>query len=586
MTAAPETPRSGPDDVVLEVRDLTVEFPLRTGIVTAVDQVGFNVRRGETVCIVGESGSGKSVTARAILQIVDQPGRLVTGEILYHRHRAGRYAGNAPVDDAPIDLAKLPPKGSAIRDIRGNDIAMIFQEPMSSLSPVHTIGDQIAESLVLHRNQTRKAARAETIDLLRQVEIPKPEIAVDRYPFEFSGGMRQRAMIAMALACQPGILIADEPTTALDVTTQAEILRLIRGLQERQGMAVIFITHDMGVVAEIAHRVVVMCRGRLEEAGATEDIFYRPQADYTRMLLGSVTKLEQPAAAKAPPPPESDGAGPLLTIDNLSVHFDIRKGMLNRVVDTVKAVDGVSLDLKDGESLGIVGESGSGKTTLGRMIMNVYRPAGGQIRYRRADGEQIDLLGLDKAALKPIRREIRMVFQDPYASLNPRMTVAQIVGEPLVIHDVARGSEVTDRVAHLLREVGLSPDMMERYPHAFSGGQRQRIGIARALALDPRIIVADEATSALDVSIRVQVLDLLLRLQADHGLSFVFISHDISVIRYFCDRVAVMHRGRVVELDDAQTVCNDPSHPYTQSLIAAVPRPDPKRAGAPRVPGG
>ena len=569
------------DDVVLDVRDLTVEFPLRTGVVTAVDQVGFTVRRGETVCIVGESGSGKSVTARSILQIVDKPGRIVSGRILYHRHRSGRHAGAAPADAAPIDLARLAPKGPAIRAIRGDDIAMIFQEPMSSLSPVHTIGDQIAESLILHRGLRKKQARAETVELLRQVEIPKPELAVDRYPFEYSGGMRQRAMIAMALACRPGILIADEPTTALDVTTQAEILRLIRSLQDRHGMAVIFITHDMGVVAQIAHRVVVMRQGRVEETGATADIFHRPQADYTRMLLGSVIKLERPAEAKVSVPPAATaGGGPLLQVDDLSLHFPVRKGLLNRVVDVVKAVDGVSLDLKDGETLGIVGESGSGKTSLGRMIMSVYRANGGQIRYRRTDGDRVDLLSLDKAALKPIRREIRMIFQDPYASLNPRMTVAQIVGEPLVIHQVAKGSEVTDRVAHLLREVGLSPEMMERYPHAFSGGQRQRIGIARALALNPRIIVADEATSALDVSIRVQVLDLLLRLQAEHGLSFVFISHDISVIRYFCDRVAVMHRGRVVELDDASRVCNAPTHPYTQSLIAAVPRPDPGRRGA------
>ncbi|QEL22953.1 ABC transporter ATP-binding protein [Bosea sp. F3-2] len=543
---------------ILDVKNLVTHFPVRSGVVRAVDGVSFTLQRGKTLCIVGESGSGKSVTARSILQIVDAPGRIVSGSMVLHRP-----------DGTSVDLAKLNPRGREIRAVRGREIAMIFQEPMSSLSPVHTVGDQIMEVLRLHLGMGKKEARARCVELLKQVEIPNAETAVDRYTFEFSGGMRQRVMIAMALACNPSLLIADEPTTALDVTTQAEILDLIRRLQKQHGMAVMFITHDMGVVAEIADDVLVMHHGKVMESGPVDAIFHTPQDDYTRMLIGSVLKLEQKAEIRLKRPPIAEEAAPVLQVKNLAMYFGSLKAPL-------RAVDDVSLEVRPGETLGIVGESGSGKTTMGRCLLRVYEPQAGTIDYRRADGEVVDLLKADKATLKACRREIRMIFQDPVGSLNPRMTVAQIVGEPLLVNKIAQGKELDDRVAELLRQVGLEPSWRERYPHAFSGGQRQRIGIARAIALNPRIIVADEATSALDVSLRSQMLDLMMNLQDKLGLSYVFISHDIGVIRYMCDRVAVMYRGKVVETGAAEQVCNAPTHPYTQALLSAIPRPDPR----------
>jgi peptide/nickel transport system ATP-binding protein len=543
---------------ILEVKDLVTHFPLRNGVVKAVDGVSFTLQRGKTLCIVGESGSGKSVTARSILQIVDAPGRIVSGSMMLHR-----------ADGSSIDLAKLDPRGREIRAVRGREIAMIFQEPMSSLSPVHSVGDQIMEVLRLHLRLSKKEARARCIALLQQVEIPNAETAVDRYTFEFSGGMRQRVMIAMALACNPSVLIADEPTTALDVTTQAEILDLIRRLQQQHGMAVMFITHDMGVVAEISDDVLVMNHGNVMESGPVDAIFHAPQNDYTRMLIGSVLKLEQKAEIRLKRAPIAVDALPVLQVRNLAMYFGSSKIPL-------KAVDDVSLEVRPGETLGIVGESGSGKTTMGRCLLRIYDPLAGVIDYRRADGSVVDLVKADRETLKACRREIRMIFQDPVGSLNPRMTVAQIVGEPLLVNKIAAGKELDDRVADLLRQVGLEPSWRERYPHAFSGGQRQRIGIARAIALNPRIIVADEATSALDVSLRSQMLDLMMNLQDKLGLSYVFISHDIGVIRYMCDRVAVMYRGRVVETGSAEQVCDAPTHAYTQALLSAIPRPDPR----------
>ncbi|MCM0021611.1 MAG: ABC transporter ATP-binding protein, partial [Tagaea sp.] len=477
-----------PPEIVLDVRDLVTHFATRTGIVKAVDGVSFQVKRGKTLCVVGESGSGKSVTARSILQIVDAPGRIVSGAMVLNRP-----------DGTSVDLAVLHPRGREIRAVRGAEIAMIFQEPMSSLSPVHTVGDQIVEVLRLHRGLDKKAARERTIELLTQVEIPNPARAIDRYTFEFSGGMRQRAMIAMALACDPSLLIADEPTTALDVTTQAEILDLIKRLQTRFGMAVLFITHDMGVVAEIADEVLVMYRGKAMERGPVETIFHAPRDDYTRMLIGSVLKLESKAEIRLARPPAPADAPPVIEVRDLSMHFGKGAGL-------TKAVDGVSLSVRPGETLGIVGESGSGKTTMGRCLLRVYEPNAGEIRYRRADGTTVDLVSADKNALRSARREIRMIFQDPVGSLNPRMTVAQIVAEPLLVNGIAKGKDLDERVVALLEQVGIEPAWRERYPHAFSGGQRQRIGIARAIALKPRVIVADEATSALDVSIRAQVL--------------------------------------------------------------------------------
>ena len=549
-------PTSG---VLLQVRDLSTFFPTRTATIKAVDGVSFDVERGKTLCVVGESGSGKSVTARSILQIVDEPGRIMGGSMLLHRP-----------DGSSVDLAKLGPRSREIRAVRGAEIAMIFQEPMSSLSPVHTVGNQIMEVLVLHLKMNKLQARARCVELLKQVEIPNADKAVDRYTFEFSGGMRQRVMIAMALACDPSLLIADEPTTALDVTTQAEILDLIKNLQRSHGMAVMFITHDMGVVAEIADQVIVMNHGKVVETGLVDTIFHAPQDPYTRMLIGSVTKLGRTADIRLQRPPIANTVLPILEVRDLSMVFgDAKKG-------SVKAVDGVSLSLLPGESLGIVGESGSGKTTMGRCLLRVYEPNSGAIDYRRPDGSVVDIVTADKQTLKECRREMRMIFQDPVGSLNPRMTVAQIVGEPLLVNGLAKGKDLDARVAELLRNVGLEPAWRERYPHAFSGGQRQRIGIARALALNPRIIVADEATSALDVSLRSQMLDLLLNLQDKLGLSFIFISHDIAVIRYFCDRVAVMYRGKVVETGETNQVCDAPQHAYTQALLSAIPQPDPR----------
>jgi peptide/nickel transport system ATP-binding protein len=560
LAAGPEARAAAlaPAPTILEVTDLVTHFPVRNGIVKAVDGVSFTLQRGKTLCIVGESGSGKSVTARSILQIVDAPGRIVSGAMILHRG-----------DGTSVDLAKLNPRGREIRAVRGREIAMIFQEPMSSLSPVHTVGDQIMEVLRIHLHMGKKEARARCIDLLKQVEIPNAETAVDRYTFEFSGGMRQRVMIAMALACNPSLLIADEPTTALDVTTQAEILDLIRRLQQQHGMAVMFITHDMGVVAEIADDVLVMNYGKVMESGPVDGIFHAAQNDYTRMLIGSVLKLEQKAEIRLKRAPIAADALPVLQVRNLQMHFGSAKAPL-------KAVDDVSLEVKPGETLGIVGESGSGKTTMGRCLLRIYQPLAGAIDYRRADGNVVDLLKADKETLKACRREIRMIFQDPVGSLNPRMTVAQIVGEPLLVNKIAIGKELDDRVAELLRQVGLEPSWRERYPHAFSGGQRQRIGIARAISLNPRIVVADEATSALDVSLRSQMLDLMMNLQDKLGLSYVFLSHDIGVIRYMCDRVAVMYRGQVVETGSAEQVCDAPTHAYTQALLSAIPRPDPR----------
>ena len=563
MIASGQTPSALPtgstSSLLLKVRDLQTHFPIRTGTIKAVDGVSFDVQRGKTLCVVGESGSGKSVTARSILQIVDEPGRIMGGSMLLHR-----------ADGSSLDLAQLGQRSREIRAVRGAEIAMIFQEPMSSLSPVHTVGNQIMEVLTLHLKMSKDEARARCVELLTQVEIPNPAKAVDRYTFEFSGGMRQRVMIAMALACKPALLIADEPTTALDVTTQAEILDLIKNLQKTHGMAVMFITHDMGVVAEIADEVIVMNHGRVVETGSVDAIFHAPQDPYTQMLINSVTKLGRTADIRLKRPPIASSAEPILQVRGLQQYFGSAKTL-------VKAVDGVSFDVMPGESLGIVGESGSGKTTMGRCLLRVYEPHAGSINYRRADGSVVDIVQANKQTLKDCRREMRMIFQDPVGSLNPRMTVAQIVGEPLLVNGIATGKALDERVAELLQNVGLEPAWRERYPHAFSGGQRQRIGIARAIALNPRVIIADEATSALDVSLRSQMLDLLLNLQDKLGLSFVFISHDIAVIRYFCDRIAVMYRGKIVETGETNQVCDAPTHPYTQALLSAIPQPDPRK---------
>ncbi len=564
-------------EAVLEIENLVTEFPTRRGVFRAVDDVTLTVRHGKTLCVVGESGSGKSVTARSVLQIVDHPGRIASGRVLLHRHRTARAQEGGEEDT--LDLAKLPPRGNEMRAIRGRDVAMIFQEPMSALSPVHTIGNQIVEAIRLHETMSKKAAWARAVDLLRQVEIPNPEAAAKRYTFEYSGGMRQRAMIAMAIACNPSVLIADEPTTALDVTIQAEIIDLLRKLQADTGMGLMFITHDMGVVAEIADEVAVMHNGRVVERGEPLAIFERPQEPYTQRLLDAVRRLDTPSerrlAMRATNPPSS----PVLTVDDMAKHFYITGGLLGMSKETFVAVRDASLTLRTGENLGIVGESGSGKTTLGRCIQGVQRPTEGKVLYTDKAGRTTDLARLREHELRTAWRDIRMVFQDPFSSLNPRMTVGQIVGEPLLMAGTHSGAALRRRVGELLEVVGLPANAAERYPHAFSGGQRQRVGIARAIAPEPRVIIADEATSALDVSLRIQILDLLLDLQERMGLSFLFISHDIAVIRYFCDRIAVMHRGRIVETGETEAVCTNPSHDYTRSLLSAVPVPDPRRRG-------
>ncbi len=549
---------------VLDVRGLSTHFPLGRITLKAVENVSFTLRRGRTLCIVGESGSGKSITARSILQIVGPPGRIVSGEILYAPTPASQ----------PIDIAKFPARGKQMRDLRGRDIAMVFQEPMTSLSPIHRIGWQISEGLLAHGLMNVKSARARAIELLRQVEIPNPEEAVDKYPFEFSGGMRQRAMIAMALACNPKVLIADEPTTALDVTTQAEILRLIKRLQIENGLAVLFITHDMGVVAQIADDVLVMYRGEVVEHAPVEELFAAPVNPYTIRLLEAAKKL---GMAAAPARPVVTPGPLLLRVRNVSLTYPAQTSMFRKAKPPNPALRNVSFDLHEGENLGIVGESGSGKTTLGSCLIRVLKPSGGEIGYRHRDGRTADLATLDRGGLKAAHREIRMIFQDPFASLNPRMTVAQCIGEPLLVNDILEGKALQLRVRALLGMVGLPPDVAGRYPHAFSGGQRQRIVIARALALDPRLIIADEATSALDVTLRGQILDLLLELQPKLGLSFIFISHDLGVIRYFCNRVAVMYRGEIVEIGSSEDICTNPSQAYTKALLAAVPEATPAR---------
>ncbi|MFW2545130.1 ABC transporter ATP-binding protein [Primorskyibacter sp. 2E107] len=549
------------DSPIISVQNLNVGFSSRQGVVDVLHGISFDLHRGKTTCIVGESGSGKSVTARTILNMVPRPGIINGGRILFD-----------PEGTGPVCLTDMDPRGKEIRAIRGGRIGMIFQEPMSSLSPVHTIGSQIVEAIRLHRDVDKKTARQMARDVLEQVEIPNPDKALDKYAFEFSGGMRQRAMIAMALSCHPDVLIADEPTTALDVTTQAEIIDLMRNLQRDNGMAIMFITHDMGVVAEIADRVVVMEKGHVVEEGDVHQIFDAPQHPYTQKLLGAVKRLEEPAQAKLRP---AAAAKEVLKVQDLQLHFEKKEGFFQRVTDVTKAVDGVSFSLRQGEALGIVGESGSGKTTVGRCIARVYNPQGGLVDY---NGENLVEAGPER--LREVRREVRMIFQDPFASLNPRMTVKQLIAEPLIVNNICKGQELEDRVATLLTEVGLDPGMMERYPHAFSGGQRQRIVVARAIALDPKVIIADEPTSALDVSIRTQVLDLLLKLQAEKGLSFVFISHDMAVIRYFCDRVAVMYRGRIVEIGETEDIITNPQHAYTKALLSSVPIADPSQRGS------
>ncbi|HEV2555524.1 MAG TPA: ABC transporter ATP-binding protein [Bosea sp. (in: a-proteobacteria)] len=558
---------------ILSVSNLSTSFRVEGAWKQVVRNVSFDIAPKETVAVVGESGSGKSVTALSIMRLTPQGSSKIEGSI--------KLAGQ--------ELLTLPEP--QMRRIRGNDVAMIFQEPMTSLNPVLTIGFQIAEALILHRGMSRSEAEAETVRLLEKVRIPAAKSRFHEYPHRFSGGMRQRVMIAMALACKPKLLIADEPTTALDVTIQAQILQLIKLLQEEEGMSVLFITHDMGVVAEIADRTVVMYNGQAVETGGTEDIFARAKHPYTRSLLSAVPKLGSMDGRSRPmrfpvvdratgesdipeetPDTVKSAERPVLEVSNLTTRFEIRSGLLSSVTGRVHAVENVSFSVQAGETLALVGESGCGKSTTGRSVMRLIEPLAGSVLL---DG--VDVLKLNQTDLREQRKRMQMIFQDPFASLNPRMNVGAAIAEPLLINKLATRTEARDQIAELLRRVGLQPDMASRFPHEFSGGQRQRICIARALAVEPRLIVADEAVSALDVSVKAQVVNLMLELQARMGLAYLFISHDMAVVERVSHRVAVMYLGEIVEIGPREAIFGNPQHPYTKRLLAAVPIADPTR---------
>jgi peptide/nickel transport system ATP-binding protein len=616
---------------LLTVSNLTIDFSSHRGDVRAVDNVSFELHRGETLAIVGESGSGKSVTSLALLGLIPMPpGRIASGQAIFQSEKLGQ-----------TDLLKL--SETDLRQVRGTDIGMIFQEPMTSLNPVYTCGSQVVEALRLHTDLTEAGAKARTIELFTEAQLPRPESIFSSYPHEISGGQKQRVMIAMAMACRPALLIADEPTTALDVTVQARMLRLIDDLRRQHNTAVLFITHDLGVVAEIADRILVMYRGKVVEQGRVLDIFSNPQHPYTKGLLAcrphlSVGKkrlpvvadfmredasgqlLAQPAPvlplpdeALAESSPEVEqqqlhdkietaktfpvehgvlgdvprpaeltsapaaaplvaatpnGSEPLLQVQNLQVYFPLRKGFFRRATDYVRAVDDVSFTLYPGETIGLVGESGCGKTTLGRALLRLTEPTAGSILF-----EGTDLAKLSSGELRRRRRDLQLVFQDPYAALNPMLTVGEAIWEPMRVHNVGgTRQQQKAKVLELLRTVGLRDEHFQRYPHEFSGGQRQRICIARALALQPKLIVCDESVSALDVSVQAQVLNLLNDLKREFGITYLFITHDLSVARFMSDRLLVMHQGRIVESGPAAAIYAAPQHEYTQGLLAAIPK--------------
>ena len=583
----------GPSDRnVLEVQGLTVRFDTSERSVVAVKDLGFHVRAGEVLAIVGESGSGKSVTSLSVMRLIEHGGgTIASGKISFTRRNGGK-----------LDLAKAA--DSVMRTIRGGEISMIFQEPMTSLNPVFSVGTQVGEAVMLHQGLSHAEAEAEALRMLELVRIPEAKQILKRYPHQLSGGMRQRVMIAMALSCKPSLLIADEPTTALDVTIQAQILQLIRQLQEEMGMAVIFITHDMGVVAEVADRVLVMYHGEAVEEGTCEQIFHNPRHPYTQSLLAAVPRLGSMRGTDEPAPfpllritdPEAEqlgtadmdetpvdmpepvasvpsvSDGPVLSVDNLITRFDVETGFWGKVKRRVHAVEQVSFNLYPGETLGLVGESGCGKSTIGRSLIGLETPRSGSIVFNGQELTQVS-----GSQLQKLRRNIQYVFQDPYAALDPRLTVGFSIMEPLLIHKVCSRQEAERRVGELLERVDLDPAMAVRYPHEFSGGQRQRVCIARALAMNPEIIIADESVSALDVSVRAQIINLLLALQKEFRIAFLFISHDMAVIERVCHRVAVMYLGQIVELGSRRDVFENPLHPYTKRLMSAVPIPDPSR---------
>jgi glutathione transport system ATP-binding protein len=561
-----------------------VDFGTSQGPFRAVKDVSFDVQPGKTLAVVGESGSGKSVTSLAIMRLTDYTGgRITGGEVLFQ----------PPAGEA-INLVKA--SDDTLRSIRGNDIAMIFQEPMTSLNPVFTIGNQIAETLILHEGLNARDARSRAKELLQKVRLPDADKLLDRYPHQLSGGMRQRVMIAMALACNPKLLIADEPTTALDVTIQAQILNIIRDLQQEMGTAVIFITHDMGVVAEMADDVVVMWKGEKVEQAPVRDIFAAPQHPYTRALLSAVPRLGsltgQPLPKRTPVivmdggEPKligethvqntADYAKPILQVEKLTTRFDVGKTFFGRVTHRVHAVEEVSFDIYPGETLALVGESGSGKSTIGRTLQQLVEPTSGTVRF-----EGRDMAAMSSGERRRLRQQIQYIFQDPFASLDPRHTVGYSIAEPIVVHGLIKDRKAIERrVQELLEQVGLLPQHAKRYPHEFSGGQRQRVCIARALASDPRLIIADESVSALDVSIQAQIVNLLMELQEKRHLSYLFITHDMAVVEKISHRVAVMYLGQIVELGTRQAIFENPQHSYTRKLLSAVPIADPQRERA------
>ncbi len=576
---------------LLEIKNLVTEFRTEDETVKAVNDVSFTLNKGETIGIVGESGSGKSVTSLSVMRLIpNPPGRIAAGEMLFH-HK-----------DGVIDLAKASEK--EMRSLRGNEIAMIFQEPMTSLNPVYTCGDQVAETILLHQKVSKKEAKIRTIDLFKQVQLPRPDVIFDTYPHQISGGQKQRVMIAMAMSCNPSILIADEPTTALDVTVQKTILELMNELQIKHDMGIMFITHDLGVIAELADKVVVMYKGKLVEQGTVLEIFTNPQHPYTKGLLACRPplnkRLEWLPTVSDFMTVDADGVmhetnksveevtnsliispeqtakqheklyaqEPVLQIKNLKTYFPINKGIFGKAKDYVKAVDNVSFDVYPGETLGLVGESGCGKTTLGRTILKLVEPTSGQIIF-----EGHDLTHLGSKEMREYRKKMQIIFQDPYSSLNPRITIGEAIMEPMRVHGVfSNDEERKARVMELLRRVNLPEQHFYRYPHEFSGGQRQRICIARSLALNPEFIICDESVSALDVSVQAQVLNLLNELKAEFGFTYIFISHDLSVVKFMSDRMIVMNQGEIVEMGLADEIYANPKTEYTKNLINAIPK--------------
>ena len=579
------------ENILLEFKNLVTEFHTEGTIVKAVNGVSFTLNKGETIGIVGESGSGKSVTSLSAMRLIPSPpGKIIGGEIIFHEK-----------DGTATDLLAISEE--EIRKFRGNDIAMIFQEPMTSLNPVFTCGNQVMEAIILHQKLNKKDAKALTIKLFEEVQLPTPERIFSTYPHQISGGQKQRVMIAMAMSCQPSVLIADEPTTALDVTVQKTILQLMQNLQKEHDMGIMFITHDLGVIAELADKVVVMYKGNIVEQGSVWDIFTNPKHPYTKGLLACRPPLDKrytllPTVSdfmkidengeiidngisvseftKDLAIPESERVAkhkklysqePLMQIKNLKTYFPIRNGFFGGISDHVKAVDNVSFDVYPGETLGLVGESGCGKTTIGRTIIRIEEPTEGEMIYKGKD-----IAKMNTEELRLFRKDVQIIFQDPYSSLNPRMTIGNAIMEPMQVHGILENDEQRKKkVEELLTRVSLDPTHFYRYPHEFSGGQRQRIGIARALAVNPKFIICDESVSALDVSVQAQVLNLLNELKEEFGLTYIFISHDLSVVKYMSDRMVVMQEGKIEEMGDADQIYNKPATEYTQKLIDAIP---------------